>query len=270
MADTARLKLIVLSDLHITPDRETILGLDPQAQLASALAHIHRHHSDADRLIITGDLTHYGDDTAYRQLAVQLAEVAMPITLLLGNHDRRDAFKAAFPLHPVDQHGFVQCVADHGALRLICLDTLDGPPYDHDRIHQGRLCDHRLAWLDAALSLPEDRQAIIFTHHPPHAVSFRGMDSIRLHDEAAFFEIVRRHGNVRHIVAGHIHRTIGGSVHGIPFSIFKSPVHQQPMTFDSLDTSLSVAEPAAYGIILVTPESILVHTEDYQLTPATV
>jgi 3',5'-cyclic-AMP phosphodiesterase len=266
MAGLERLKLIVLTDIHMTPDGETILGIDPQARLAAALVDIRRYHSDADRLILSGDLTHYGDRIAYEQLRMGLAEVTTPITILLGNHDRRDAFREAFPDVLTDAHGFVQSVHDHGTVRLICLDTLHGPPYDHHEIHSGALCRQRLAWLDAALDLPAERRAIIFMHHPPHAVGFRGMDRIRLKDGAAFFEIVRRRGNVRHIVAGHIHRTISGSVHGIPFSIFKSPVHQQPMTFDSEDTSLSVAEPAAYGIIFITQDSILVHSEDYQIS----
>ena len=55
---------------------------------------------------------------------------------------------------------------------------------------------------------------------------------------------------MRHIFAGHIHRTISGSVHGIPFSVFKSPDHQPPMTFDSADTSLSVAEPGTCGMCI--------------------
>ena len=268
MPGTELLKLIILTDLHITPDRETILGIDPMDRLADALAHIREHHRDAVRLIITGDLTHYGDHVAYDQLRARLAELAVPISFLLGNHDRRDVFRAAFPDVPSDPRGFVQSTVDLGRLRLICLDTLNGPPYDHGQIHHGALCRDRLAWLDAALDLPAKRQAIIFMHHPPHAVGFRGMDAIRLRDEAAFFDIVRRRGNVRHIVAGHIHRTISGSVHGIPFSVFKSPVHQQPMTFNSEDTSLSVAEPAAYGIMLVTPHAVLVHTEDYQISTA--
>ncbi len=267
MIDQTTAKLIILSDLHVT-DGDTILGIDPQARLIAALAHIERYHSDADRLIIVGDLTHYGDHVAYEHLRSILMRVSMPISFLLGNHDRRDAFLTAFPTVPIDTNGFVNSAIDMGRTRLICLDTLHGPPYDHDAIHHGRLCPARLTWLDAALDLPADRAAIICLHHPPHAVGFRGMDGIRLLDERAFFDIVRRRGNVRHIIAGHIHRTISGSVHGIPFSIFKSPVHQQPMTFESEDTSLSVAEPAAYGIVFVTPTSVLVHTEDYLVSTA--
>ena len=102
-------------------------------------------------------------------------------------------------------------------------------------------------------------------HHPPHKTGFTGMDAIRLSNEDAFYELILKHGNVRHIFAGHVHRTIGGSHRGIPFSIFKSPVHQQPMPFDAPNASLSVDEPGAYGIVVVTDEGLQVHHEDYEI-----
>ena len=102
-------------------------------------------------------------------------------------------------------------------------------------------------------------------HHPPHPTGFPGMDRIALRNGDEFHRLIRRHGNVRHIVAGHVHRTVSGSFRGVPFSIFKSPVHQQPMDLRACDTSLSVDEPAAYGILLLTPDGVIAHTEDYEL-----
>jgi 3',5'-cyclic-AMP phosphodiesterase len=260
------LKLVVLTDLHLVPDGDRIIGIDPGARLRQALDHIGRHHRDADRLVVTGDLTHYGDAASYEQLATELDRAVVPVTLLLGNHDRREAFKQVFPSAAVDDHGFVQGVDDLHGWRLVHLDTLHGPPYEHPHVHAGHLCPRRLAWLDATLADAGQRPVLLFMHHPPHAVGFAGMDTIRLRDEAAFFDVLERHGNVRHIVAGHIYRTISGTVRGIPFSVFKSPVHQQPMDFDSLDTSSSVAEPGAYGLLFAREDAILVHTEDYTLS----
>ena len=266
MTEQRPLKLIVLTDLHIPTEGETIIGIDPGVRFAEALAHVAQNHRDADHLIIMGDLAHYGDEVGYGRLSSMLAAIDLPFTLLLGNHDRRETFLSVFPSAIVDQYGFVQSIADKCMWRLIFLDTLNGPPYDHNEIHAGHLCRKRLEWLDAALAQAGQRQVLLFMHHPPHAVGFDGMDSIRLRDEPAFFDVLARHRNVRHIFAGHIHRTISGSVRGIPFSVFKSPVHQQPLTFDSLDTSLSVAEPGAYGIVIATDRSVLVHTEDYTLS----
>ena len=43
-----------------------------------------------------------------------------------------------------------------------------------------------------------------------------------------------------------------------------------PMNMDSLDVSLSVDEPAAYGILLTTPTGVIAHSEDYEIAVADV
>jgi hypothetical protein len=37
------------------------------------------------------------------------------------------------------------------------------------------------------------------------------------------------------------------------------------MPFAAEDTTLSVDEPGAYGIVLLRPDGVLVHTEDYEI-----
>lgn len=259
------IKLIVFTDLHMLPEGGRIIGLDPFERLQNGVRHVNHHHADAARVICTGDLTHKGDPVSYGRLRQVLAELRVPYSLLLGNHDARSAFRTVFPEMPVDTAGYVQNVLDTPEGRLILLDTLIEPPHDF-AYASGYLCTDRLGWLDRQLAEAAGRPCYIFMHHPPHDVGFPGMDEIKLVNGSAFYDLVQRHGNVRHIFAGHIHRTISGAVRGIPFSIFKSPVHQQPMIFDVADSSLSVAEPAAYGIILLRDDGALVHTEDYEIS----
>lgn len=264
------LKLIVLTDLHITPPHETILGISPLKRLRAAVDHINQHHADASRIVITGDITHYGDVASYRFAKGEIDRLVAPKTILIGNHDRRSIFAEVFDDVPLDAFGFVQSVVDIGGWRLISLDTLNGPPYEDSDVHHGILCSRRIAWFEHSLKTADGRQVIVFMHHPPHEVGFRGMDAIRLGNDTAFYRVVEQHRCVRHIVCGHIHRTISGSVRGIGFSIFKSPVHQQPMDFGSGDTSASIAEPAAYGILFASANSVLSHTEDYELSASLV
>lgn len=268
MQSNATVKLVILTDLHITPPDETILGISPLRRLSAAIDHINRYHADADRVIVTGDITHYGDVESYRFAKAELDRLTLPMTLLLGNHDRRENYSEVFPDASLDVSGFVQSAIDVGPWRLVFLDTLNGPPYDQHQVHAGILCADRLAWLDGALAEADGRRTLLFMHHPPHEVGFRGMDRIRLKNERDFFRVLGRHRCVRHIVCGHIHRTISGTIHGIGFSVFKSPVHQQPMQFDTDDTSASIAEPAAYGVLFATPHSVLAHTEDYEVSAA--
>jgi len=258
-------KLIIFTDLHMVPTGKTIIGLDPAQRLASGIQHVNRYHSDADQVIVTGDLAHFGDRASYERLKVELDKLVPPLAITVGNHDRRETFLEVFNNAVKDENGFVQRVIDFDDCRAVLLDTLFAPPYDYPNSHAGFLCEQRMGWLDRQLETAGDKPLLLFMHHPPHATGFTGMDQIRLANEVEFYDLVKRRGNVLHIFAGHVHRTISGSSRGIPFSVFKSPVHQQPMPFEAPDASLSVDEPAAYGIAVMTDTGILVHTEDYEI-----
>ena len=58
------MKIIHLSDTHINP--KTLYNLDSQNRFESALQHIKNNHTDANLFIITGDLTHFGNDESYQ------------------------------------------------------------------------------------------------------------------------------------------------------------------------------------------------------------
>lgn len=260
------MKVIVLTDIHFSvspPDN----GINPVERLTNALAHIHKYNADADHLIITGDLTDKGDIPSYELLRETLTkEVELPLVLMVGNHDHRENFLSVFPETLTNADGHIQRVIDQGEDRLIMLDTLDGPPYDYPLSHRGMLCEKRLRWLDEQLATAGSKACTIFMHHHPHDAGFRAMDTIKLVNGDAFYEVVERHNNVRHISCGHIHRTISGSHRGIPFSVFKSTVGQMPMIFNSMDFHAETNEPAAYGIIDFKEDGVIVHTEDYELT----
>ncbi|SMY08433.1 phosphodiesterase [Flavimaricola marinus] len=257
-------RVVVLTDLHIRAEPEPGKP-DADARLLSAIDHINRYQSDADLVIVTGDLAHSGERAAYDKLASHLTRLALPHVLMLGNHDNRAAFLDAFPQISPDENGHVQQVVDLPEARLICLDTLNGPPYSYPFSHLGVLCAERLAWLDAALS-GTDRPCILFMHHPAHKTGFAAMDAIMLMHGPAFYDRILAHGNVAHIVCGHVHRTISGSHRGVPFSIFKSLVGQMPMLFDLMDFHMETDEPPAYGLLMISDDGVVAHSEDFGLT----
>ncbi len=255
-------KVIVFSDIHITaPAREG--QADPERRLRAGLAHMQAVISDADLVVICGDLTHHGDEASYRRLKPVIDGLDLPVLLMLGNHDDRGAFCGVFTDAPVDGDGFVQRVVALGEWRLIALDTLTVRREGEEFTHAGELCARRLAWLDAQLSAAGDSPCIVAMHHPAHDTGFAAMDSIKLREGEAFYDLIARHGNVRHIIAGHIHRTISGTHRGVPFSIFKSSVGQMPLAFEGTDTAIECDEPPAFGIVLLRGDDVLVHTEDY-------
>lgn len=259
---TAAHKIIVFTDLHMTT-RPRAGGPDPEARLRAGLAHAVATVPDAAMIVLCGDLTHWGDAASYRKLRPLLTGLPIPVVPMLGNHDNREAFRAVFPETPVDTGGFVQRVVPVGAYRLVTLDTLVVHREGEAFTHAGELCPHRLAWLDMVLGEAGNAPCIIAMHHPPHPTGFRSMDTIMLRNGDTFHDLIGRHGNVRHLICGHIHRTISGTHRGMPYSVFKSPVGQMPLLFDSVDTADECDDPPAYGIVILHENGVLVHTEDF-------
>ncbi|PRD42391.1 phosphodiesterase [Phyllobacterium phragmitis] len=246
------MKIIQVSDLHLVTPGEMLSGIDPLARLDECIADLNRNHADADLVVFSGDLTHNGEPSAYAALMERLAELAAPYRLMLGNHDDRAAFRIAFPDAPGDG-GFVQSFVDLPEGRILLLDTLEAGHVE------GRLCDARLAWLDATLA--DAKGALLFLHHPPFQIGMPSLDKYRLTDSDPLRNILARHDNVRHIFAGHVHRFAAGSWNGIPFTTMRATSLQSALTFSG-PHEVSF-DPPAYGVILADSENIIVHMHEF-------
>lgn len=268
-------KALIFTDLHITPPGETIIGLDPLARFSDALSHGLHRHPDAQHIILLGDLANNGDPAEYARLAPALANCPIPVTVTMGNHDLRQHLTSAFP-NGLNADGFAQHALDLGPLRLLILDTHDyenRAPLEQD----GWLCPTRLAWLDAELAraATDGKDVVVFTHHPPCPVGFWAMDAIGLANSDDLLNRLHGAPHVKHLICGHIHRTIHASASNpaggsLPVTILKSPCHQIPMILGQGTFADSVDEPGAYGILLALKDTVVVHTEDYALSDGTV
>lgn len=252
------MKIIQVTDVHLGRQGERRYGVDLHQRLASCIAHINAHHADAVLCVFTGDLTETGAPESYADLRTALNALSVPWRLLPGNHDRRANLAAAFPEVPVDGNGFVQSAHQMADEVLLFLDCLA-----EGRI-EGELCERRLAWLDARLEETAGRPAYVFMHHPPVALGLPQLDPLALEQPERFLGLLRRHGNVRHIFFGHVHRDIAGTVAGIPFSAQRG-LHAR---FElALDRSSEIVEqaPPSYAVILVDSANgrVVVHGCDF-------
>lgn len=216
------MKIIQITDTHLMPSGIVVNGVDPEKQLRIAVTDIIEKHSNADLLVITGDLCNYGDPEAYELLREILAPVPFQTRLLLGNHDRRPEFIAAFPDHPRDQNGYIQSYMDTDFGRLLFLDSHEAG------LIGGIFKEDRLAWLDAALSGAGDLPVTVFIHHPPFDAGIAHFDAIGMHDNGALMHRLHAHpAGVRHIVFGHIHVPLAGtSAQGIAYSSGQACSHR--------------------------------------------
>jgi 3',5'-cyclic AMP phosphodiesterase CpdA len=212
-----------ITDMHLKGEGELLFGrVDTTGFLERAVAHVNALDPRPDVVLATGDLVNDGGPEQYANLRRVLSALKMPVYLIPGNHDARDAMRAGFPEHrylPAD--GFLQYTVEGLPVRLIALDTLVPGK------GSGELCDVRLAWLEARLG-ESDRPTLIFMHHPPFECGITVMDEQHGLTEGGerLSELVRRHPNVERVMCGHVHRPIQVRWAGTVASIAPSTAHQ--------------------------------------------
>jgi 3',5'-cyclic AMP phosphodiesterase CpdA len=250
------MKLLQLTDIHLTEPGQTIGGREPNENFLKAMTHALSHHPDADAVVITGDLSDWGDEDDYQRLKQMLAGVDVPVHLCIGNHDDRDVFLSVFPEN-ADENGFVQAVVDLPDGTGLLLDTW-GPDS-----HAGFYCETRQSWLNQKLAeLPGP--VYLFMHHNPVPIGIAPMDRIMLQDSEGFARVVARHNSkIRHIFHGHCHLPLSGSLEGIPFSAPRGTNHAGWPDFGH-DSKLSGSDlPESYAVILTNGNSVMVHMVEY-------
>jgi Icc protein len=246
------MKILHLTDIHLVPSGQLLFGLDPAQRLRSCIACINKAHADADLCVVTGDIADRGETEAYRLLDDILADLNVPVRLLLGNHDRRASFRAAFPDQPVDDNGFVQSVVDREEGRLILLDTLEeGQPF-------GRLCGARLRWLAAQLDGAWARPVYIFLHHPLDTLGMRHFQGMVLANAVDLLRQLEAHGDVRHIFCGHVHVAASGTWNGMPFSTGRGTCHHIVPDLKRRDAAFMAGAPA-FDVVRVDAGSCCIH-----------
>jgi len=253
------MKFIHLTDPHFAPPGKLLYGLNPREGLDAAVADINARHVDADLVVVTGDLTHWGEPAAFDNLADSLAPLQLPVQLLIGNHDHRETFRAHFPSQPVDSNGFIQSALETPAGLFLFLDTVMAGS------SAGEYCEKRAAWLaDTLAAAPKDRAVFLFMHHQPFLLGIPAADRIGFPDPAALRAAITPHlGRIRHLFFGHIHRPVCGSWLGIPFSTLRGTSHQVWLDFES-EHLYGSHEPPAYGVVLVGDDSVVVHSHDFR------
>ena len=250
------MKLLQLTDIHLTTPGQTIAGRDPNTNFERALSHALEFHSDADAMFITGDLSDWGEVDDYRRLKDRIALLPMPVHLCIGNHDDRPTLLEVFPDLAGDG-GFVQHVVDLPLGKAITLDT-----WEPDT-HAGHFCDARAAWLSDQLS-EEDGPIWLFMHHNPVPIHVGPMDKIMLLDADRFTEAIRPHANkIRHIFHGHCHLPLAGSLCGVPFSSPRGTNHQGWPDFGATRLLSAADLTESYAVVFAEEDSTLVHMVEF-------
>ena len=210
-----------ISDFHVTAPGALAFGrVDTNQALANAVSVLNGLVPQPALVIGSGDLTQHGREDEYRALSGILAELTSPFLPLLGNHDRRLAFRGAFggagwTFGPAD---FIQCQVTLGDLRILVLDTV------REGSDEPEFCEARLAWLRARLADP--RPTVLAMHHPPFACGVGWVDAADPRWSEPFGDIIAGAPGIVRILCGHVHRAIFRNWRGVPISTAPASAYQ--------------------------------------------
>jgi 3',5'-cyclic AMP phosphodiesterase CpdA len=212
-------------------------------------------------LVMTGDLTEFGDVQSYERLAEAVSVCPFPVWPMVGNHDLRDSMLAAFPDTP-SHDGFIQYAIEGNGARLLVLDTLEPGR------HGGAFCKARAAWLQEELAAEPDTPTIIAMHHPPFESGISWLDG-NANDPwmSTFSDCIAGHGHVRAIFSGHLHRNIHTLWNGLSLTVCASTAPLVALDLRPIDAkvpdrrAMFTDEYPGYGLHRWDGERLISHFE---------
>ncbi len=190
--------LVQLTDLHLFADASRALrGVQTLPALRATLAAAAGDIAACDAILATGDLVQ-DDPGGYVHVRAELSALGKPVLCIPGNHDDLPAMHAALSAPPFQLGG----IHDFGAWRVVMLDsTIAGET-------GGALSEPTLQQLHDALRGAPDRPALVCLHHHPVPMKSRWLDTVGLANAGDFFEVLRRHRQVRAVLFGHVHQAL--------------------------------------------------------------
>ncbi len=213
------LRIGLIADIHLGPDRETRLGTVAPQLLEAFLEDMRRF--DPAFIVDLGDRIMEVDAPTDRDHTTLVREVLgwarIPVHHLLGNHDVAHLPKAellglldlTFPYRSVVADGY----------RCLFLDSTDPVVGEYG----GHISDAQLAWLEADLAANR-RPTIVFCHHALDDQPIERNPLFREHPGWAMVEnrlavrrILAQSGRVAVVVTGHAHWNHTSIVDGIPY-----------------------------------------------------
>ncbi len=253
------LSFIQITDHHLRENASTLTrGYNTAFALESVLKHIAEHHSTVDFLVTTGDLVERGDDGEYwharrilglqnfssppgPQLASFFGVRSLPIYVLPGNHDPRDAFfRNMFPstVEPGKSPPNAMNVRfEHNGVQFICIDW--------GNENKAELTSEMLGHLSLALESP--LPSIIFSHHNVTPAGMARLDAL-VADEIDRFADAIRDKRILAIFNGHTHATYESVIAGIPVYGLRSTTYSFAQSADEL---CFVLRPPHYRVVTV-------------------
>jgi 3',5'-cyclic AMP phosphodiesterase CpdA len=103
-------------------------------------------------------------------------------------------------------------------------------------------------WIERTLAEHRRSPVVLFLHHPPFATGIDHMDRQHLRSADMLERLVREHGNVKLVAAGHVHRATFTQFAGTVASIAPAPNHAVALDLEGHLGSVFMIEPPAFHV----------------------
>lgn len=193
------MRIIHMSDLHLTSDKHPIWGVDTYKQFVKALNSIGSIH-DVDCIVVSGDIADDGNLLTYQYADELLNSFSIPVLWCPGNHDNIDTFFA----FAKSSKSIIENPVTINGIQLIPLNTV-APDENCPNLNcsRGVLFENDFQYLSNNIS-GQDNPSILVMHHP--SIEPGGwMNNKILKNRELFNDTIQHYRNIFLILYGHIH-----------------------------------------------------------------
>lgn len=247
-----------LSDPHLTVGRG---DTDSARALQAAVRAVLELRTRPDAVLVSGDLVNEPGWRQYERVRELLAPLPMPVFVLAGNHDDRDALREYFALSDGSTGAAgepFRYVAELGGLRLVVCDTtIPG-------LEEGQLDAERRHWLAIQLAADTATPTVVALHHPPVLTALPSFDQIGIPeaDRIALGDLLATNPQVLRVVAGHVHRAFFATLAGCGVVVCPSTHLQARLEIGVADEEIDlVREPPAFAVHATVEGGLVSHIQ---------
>ena len=244
------IRIAQISDTHLGETASyQLLGMDTDFSLRQVLKLLAADESQAELLLLSGDISNNGYRQAYQRL-YQLLEKRDNVVWLPGNHDSVNLMKS------VCAERWFRPRIEIGGWQIVSLDSsVPGSS-------KGTLGPDQLAFLESVLQAHPDLHTLIALHHHVLPVGSNWLDEQLLSDQRTLFDLISSYPQVKAITSGHVHQATDVENNGI--RVLTAPSTCIQFAPNSPEFLVSTEAPGLRWLELYPDGSLQTHVERVQ------
>ena len=190
------MKMIQISDLHLSENNDyQVFDVNTYECAQKIVNHISKHETDADCLIISGDISNDESAASYKHLMEIIKDLEIKVYLMPGNHDSIEKLKSC------TSHDLINSTLyfEKDEWITFMLNTKkDGSP-------NGFLKTDELTILKEKIRQNQDKYFMVFMHHHPVLIGSDSMDKMVIENADLLLDVIKNESKIRGVSWGHVH-----------------------------------------------------------------